>query len=138
MAALAGNLPGFEEAIRALFAGDRGRFEERVAAWPSDLRDYAMRLAFGPDDSTGAGELTTPACVGRDGCGIQKKQQRRVNDIQKQGIVMDSSHEKTRKEILADFLREVWSGGRIEACDTYLAQNYAIRHDPVIRGMERP
>ena len=43
---------------------------------------------------------------------------------------MISSHEKTRKEILANFLREVWSGGRIEACDTYLAQNYAIRHDP--------
>jgi hypothetical protein len=51
MSALAGNLPGFEEAIRALFADDRNRFEERVAAWPQDIRDYAERLAFGPDDT---------------------------------------------------------------------------------------
>ena len=51
MSALAGNLPGFEEAIRALFADDRNRFEERVAGWPQDVRDYARRLAFGPDDT---------------------------------------------------------------------------------------
>ena len=54
MLALAGNLPGFEEAIRALFADDRGRFEERMAGWPQDVRDYAVRLAFGPDDTKGA------------------------------------------------------------------------------------
>ena len=54
MLALAGNLPGFEEAIRALFADDRSRFEERMAGWPQDVRDYAVRLAFGPDDTKGA------------------------------------------------------------------------------------
>jgi hypothetical protein len=46
MVALAGDLPGFEEATRALFAEDRERFAREVAQWPADLRDYAVRLAF--------------------------------------------------------------------------------------------
>jgi uncharacterized protein len=46
MSAIAGNLPGFEEATRALFAYDRRRFAELIAAWPDDVRDYAVRLAF--------------------------------------------------------------------------------------------
>jgi hypothetical protein len=47
MSAMAGNLPGFEEAARALFANDRARFEQHVTSWPEDVRDYARRLAFG-------------------------------------------------------------------------------------------
>jgi hypothetical protein len=43
--AIAGNLPGYEEAMRALFAGRRGRFEGLLAAWPPDIRDHALRLA---------------------------------------------------------------------------------------------
>ena len=46
MSALAGDLPGFEEASRALFAHDRRKFGEMVAAWPEDVRDHAIRLAF--------------------------------------------------------------------------------------------
>ncbi len=46
MSAIAGNLPGFEEAARALFAYDRRRFTHCVAGWPEDVRDYAVRLAF--------------------------------------------------------------------------------------------
>jgi hypothetical protein len=46
MVAMAGDLGGFEEAIRALFAGDRERFDDRVAAWPADVREYATRLGF--------------------------------------------------------------------------------------------
>lgn len=45
MAAIAGDLPGYEAALRALFAGDRGGFVERVAAWPKDIRGYALKLA---------------------------------------------------------------------------------------------
>jgi hypothetical protein len=45
MAAMAGDLPGFEEATRALFAGDRQRFERLAAQWPSDVGAYAMKLA---------------------------------------------------------------------------------------------
>jgi hypothetical protein len=47
MAAMAGDRPGFEEATRALFARDRDKFEREMAAWPRDLRDYAVRLAGG-------------------------------------------------------------------------------------------
>jgi hypothetical protein len=47
MSAIAGNLPGFEEATRALFADDRPRFDELVAPWPEDVRGYATRYAFG-------------------------------------------------------------------------------------------
>ncbi|MEO7085437.1 MAG: DUF2239 family protein [Gemmatimonadaceae bacterium] len=46
MSAVAGNLPGFEEATRALFADDDRRFAELVAEWPADVRDYAVMLAF--------------------------------------------------------------------------------------------
>ena len=47
MSAMAGNLPGFEEAARALFADDRERFAGLIAGWPDDIRDHAARLAFG-------------------------------------------------------------------------------------------
>ena len=46
MSAVAGNLPGFEEAARALFSYDRRRFTQMVAGWPDDVREYAVRLAF--------------------------------------------------------------------------------------------
>ena len=45
MSAMAGDRPGFEEATRALFAGNRERFEEQTARWPADVRDHALRLA---------------------------------------------------------------------------------------------
>jgi len=53
MSALAGNLPGFEEAIRALFAYDRRRLGELIAGWPEDVRDYAIQLAFADRDAAG-------------------------------------------------------------------------------------
>jgi hypothetical protein len=45
MSAMAGNSVSFEEAARALFAGDGARFATLVAAWPPDIRDHALRLA---------------------------------------------------------------------------------------------
>jgi uncharacterized protein len=45
MSAMAGNLPGFEEATRALFAGSSERFNELVASWPVDIRDHARKLS---------------------------------------------------------------------------------------------
>jgi hypothetical protein len=47
MSAMAGDFPAFEEAARALFGNDAARFEQHVAGWPGDVRDYASRLAFG-------------------------------------------------------------------------------------------
>ncbi|MGB8261970.1 MAG: DUF2239 family protein [Terracidiphilus sp.] len=42
MLAVAGNLVGFEEALRALYAGDRQRFEDEIAFWPGDIREYLL------------------------------------------------------------------------------------------------
>jgi hypothetical protein len=42
MTALGGNLPGFEEAYRALYARDGERLAAQIAEWPSDLRDYIL------------------------------------------------------------------------------------------------
>ena len=50
MQALAGDLPGYEEALRALFAGNRPALAARMAGWPADIRTYALRLAQGSDD----------------------------------------------------------------------------------------
>jgi hypothetical protein len=46
MHALGGDLPDFEEASRALFAGDRDRFRLHTAAWPLDVSAHVDRLAF--------------------------------------------------------------------------------------------
>ncbi|MGM4894888.1 DUF2239 family protein [Tardiphaga sp. 839_C3_N1_4] len=46
MSTMAGDRPGFEEASRALFAGDRRRFTELIADWPVDIRDHIVILAF--------------------------------------------------------------------------------------------
>lgn len=47
MTALAGDRPGYEEATRALFAGDGGRFSKLVQRWPKDIRGYVLRLSAG-------------------------------------------------------------------------------------------
>jgi hypothetical protein len=44
IAAMAGDLPGFEEATRALFAHDHVGFATRITMWPADVRDYAIQL----------------------------------------------------------------------------------------------
>ena len=45
LSAMAGNEAGFEEAIRALFAGKRKLFDEIVEPWPKDIRQHAKKLA---------------------------------------------------------------------------------------------
>jgi len=45
MSTLAGDLAGFEEASRALFAGDDERLLAQMAAWPQDVRAYVLQLA---------------------------------------------------------------------------------------------
>ncbi|QGZ38697.1 hypothetical protein IP92_00949 [Pseudoduganella flava] len=47
MNALAGNLPGYEEATRALFADDAALFARHAQGWPRDVLTYVTRLAFG-------------------------------------------------------------------------------------------
>ncbi|QKG70282.1 DUF2239 family protein [Erythrobacter mangrovi] len=52
LAAKAGDLPGYEEAIRALFAGDGPGFAARMASWPEGVRDFALRLADPQEQET--------------------------------------------------------------------------------------
>ena len=47
MSAMAGDFPDFEEASRALFAGDLDRLAGLIVGWPGDVRDYALKLARG-------------------------------------------------------------------------------------------
>lgn len=44
MTTLAGDLPGYEEATRALFANDRALFDQLTAGWPADVGDYVREL----------------------------------------------------------------------------------------------
>jgi hypothetical protein len=44
MMAIGGDLPGFEDASRALFAGDRAALSLRMATWPADVRDHVLRM----------------------------------------------------------------------------------------------
>ena len=50
MSALAGDLSGFEEASRALFADHQDLFGKLTRDWPDDIRAHAAKLAFEPVD----------------------------------------------------------------------------------------
>lgn len=45
MSVMAGNLPRYEEALRALYAQDTKNFAAMIAEWPKDIREHARRLA---------------------------------------------------------------------------------------------
>jgi len=48
MSAMAGNLPNFEEASRALFANNMLNFRGAIAGWPGDVRDHILWLCSNP------------------------------------------------------------------------------------------
>jgi hypothetical protein len=41
----AGDLPAYEEALRALYAKNRAGFEKCAADWPRDIREHAKKMA---------------------------------------------------------------------------------------------
>lgn len=45
LTAIAGDQPGYEAAIRALYAGDSAGFATAMHGWPGDIRDHAIFLA---------------------------------------------------------------------------------------------
>lgn len=45
MSTMAGDMAGFEEAARALFANDAATLRQQTEAWPTDVRDYVRHLA---------------------------------------------------------------------------------------------
>jgi hypothetical protein len=53
MLAIAGDLAGYEEATRALFADNRPKLEQQISTWPPDIRAHVIRLAF---DQSGSSE----------------------------------------------------------------------------------
>jgi hypothetical protein len=45
MTAIAGDLPRYEDASRALFAGDESAFRQLIDSWPVDVRDHVAKLS---------------------------------------------------------------------------------------------
>ncbi|MDQ2688194.1 MAG: DUF2239 family protein, partial [Armatimonadota bacterium] len=45
LSVMAGDRPGYEEALRALYAGNREGFAAHTDAWPPDIRAHARQLA---------------------------------------------------------------------------------------------
>ncbi len=41
---MAGNLPAFEEASRALFAGEHQKLQDLMIDWPRDVREHILRM----------------------------------------------------------------------------------------------
>lgn len=46
---MAGDRPGYEEAIRALYAGDRENFDALCVLWPTPVAEHARGLAWPKD-----------------------------------------------------------------------------------------
>ena len=52
MTAIGGDLPGYEEALRALYSKDEKKFHKQLADWPAHVKEHAHKLAavvFGSD-----------------------------------------------------------------------------------------
>lgn len=45
MSIMAGDLPNFEEALRAFYAKDQARFKKQMQTWPKDIQAHVLRLA---------------------------------------------------------------------------------------------
>jgi hypothetical protein len=45
MTVMAGDLPHYEEALRALYAADLKKFEKMIGDWPKDIQEHAFKLA---------------------------------------------------------------------------------------------
>jgi hypothetical protein len=54
MHAVAGNLPGFEEASRQLFAGNIWGLSATIAKWPGDIADQVLALVNTEESETAA------------------------------------------------------------------------------------
>lgn len=45
MSAIAGDLEGFEEAVRALYANKKSDFEVQIATWPQDVKQTVLKFS---------------------------------------------------------------------------------------------
>jgi len=55
MRTLAGDLPGFEEASRAFWRGERATFDQLTVDWPTDVRQHLLQLAHRAWDTATTG-----------------------------------------------------------------------------------
>ena len=46
MLAMAGNLAGYESALRALYARDREGYLAAMSVWPADIREHVLKLSL--------------------------------------------------------------------------------------------
>ena len=46
MTVMAGNLPNFEEALRAFYRKDQVRFNDLIKSWPKDIRSHIKKLVI--------------------------------------------------------------------------------------------
>lgn len=53
MTILAGDLPGYESALRAFYAGDKAQFVALISAWPEDVANYVQIHAAAAFTSAG-------------------------------------------------------------------------------------
>lgn len=61
MSTIAGHQPGFEEASRALFAGDQAGFETQIVAWPVDVQTHLKKVLADAFRASAVNEK--PACL---------------------------------------------------------------------------
>ncbi|WP_374029558.1 DUF2239 family protein [Bdellovibrio bacteriovorus] len=45
MNVMAGNLPSYEEALRALYAKDHDKFSKLIAKWPKDIKHHVQKIS---------------------------------------------------------------------------------------------
>jgi uncharacterized protein len=45
MSTLGGNLPNYEEALRAFYAKDKKKFKDQMQDWPADIKEYIQKMA---------------------------------------------------------------------------------------------
>ena len=73
MSAMAGNLPGYEEASRAFYGRNQALFYTLIQPWPGGIRDHAKRLAAAAFEAQIAARqecASTPTGSERDGEGV--------------------------------------------------------------------
>jgi hypothetical protein len=54
MSDMCGDRPGYEEALRALYRGERERFDALISEWPEDVRAFIERLLGSSADGQSA------------------------------------------------------------------------------------
>ena len=91
LTALAGDRPGYEEALRALHAGDAAGFARRVGSWPADIAAYVTARAAEAFPPPAAAPADSAATMARDIQKLKKKSTARVPTRTRAAIIPPST-----------------------------------------------